>query len=142
MKVLDRKKYRIEVLKGAYETMARDSLEFSSDIVRDYFYMHSMVRYNITWWTFPKYTKYHNELIRILMVFLRLIGIRIQKEGDDLDMNSKEFFDKVVQMREAQKKYFRTRSQQALSESKMLEREIDAEIKRVNDKMINGSELF
>lgn len=57
-------------------------------------------------------------------------------------MKPKEFFDKVVQMREAQKKYFRTRSQQALSESKMLEREIDAEIKRVNDKMINGGVLF
>lgn len=142
MKVLERGKYRIEVLKGAYKTLARDSLEFSSDIVRDYFYMHSMVRYSITWRTFPKYTKYHNELIRILMVFLRSIGIRIRKEGDDLDMNSKEFFDKVVQMREAQKKYFRTRSQQSLSESKILEREIDAEIKRVNDKMINGGVLF
>ena len=142
MKVLDRKKHRIEVLKGAYETMARDSLEFSSDIVRDDFDMHLMVRYSITWWTVPKYTKYHNELIRILMVFLRSIGIRIRKEGDDLDMESKEFFDKVVQMREAQKKYFRTRSPQALSESKRLEREIDAEIKRVNDIMNNGSELF
>ena len=57
-------------------------------------------------------------------------------------MKPKEFFDKVVQMREAQKEYFRTRSPQALSESKRLEREIDAEIKRVNDIMINGSELF
>ena len=57
-------------------------------------------------------------------------------------MKPKELFDKVVQMREAQKKYFRTRSQQALSESKRLEREIDAEIKRVNDKMINGGVLF
>lgn len=57
-------------------------------------------------------------------------------------MKPKEFFDKVAEMREAQKKYFRTRSQQALSESKRLEREIDAEIKRVNDKMINGGVLF
>lgn len=57
-------------------------------------------------------------------------------------MKPKEFFDKVVQMREAQKEYFRTRSPQALSESKRLEREIDAEIKRVNDIMNNGSELF
>ena len=32
--------------------------------------------------------------------------------------------------------------EQALSESKRLEREIDAEIKRVNDKMINGGVLF
>ena len=57
-------------------------------------------------------------------------------------MKPKEFFDKVVQMRSAQKEYFRTRSQQALSESKRLEREIDADIKRVNDKMINGGVLF
>lgn len=57
-------------------------------------------------------------------------------------MKPKEFFDKVAEMRSAQKEYFRTRSPQALSESKRLEREIDAEIKRVKDKMINGSELF
>ena len=46
-------------------------------------------------------------------------------------MNPKEFFDKVAEMRSAQKEYFRTRSQQALSESKRLEREIDMEIARV-----------
>ena len=57
-------------------------------------------------------------------------------------MKPKEFFDKVAEMRSAQKEYFRTRNPQALSESKRLEREIDAEIKRVNDIMINGSELF
>ena len=57
-------------------------------------------------------------------------------------MKPKEFFDKVAEMRSAQKEYFRTRSPQALSESKRLEREIDAEIKRVNDIMNNRSELF
>ena len=57
-------------------------------------------------------------------------------------MKPKEFFDKVAEMRSAQKEYFRTRSPQVLSESKRLEREIDAEIKRVNDKMINGGVLF
>lgn len=46
-------------------------------------------------------------------------------------MKPKEFFDKVAEMRSAQKEYFRTRSQQALSESKRLEREIDVEIARV-----------
>ncbi len=35
-------------------------------------------------------------------------------------------------MRKAQKEYFRTRSGRALTESKRLEREIDAEIERVN----------
>ena len=57
-------------------------------------------------------------------------------------MKPKEFFDKVAEMRSAQKEYFRTRSPQALSESKRLEREIDAEIKRVNDMMNNASRLF
>lgn len=47
-------------------------------------------------------------------------------------MDKREFFDKVSQMREAQKEYFRTRSSAALSKSKALEREIDDEIVRVN----------
>lgn len=50
-------------------------------------------------------------------------------------MNSKEFFDKVARMRMVQKEYFRTRSGRALSESKQLEKEIDAEIERVNKVM-------
>lgn len=37
-------------------------------------------------------------------------------------MKPKEFFDKVAEMRSAQKEYFRTRSPQALSESKKLDR--------------------
>ena len=47
-------------------------------------------------------------------------------------MNAKQFYDHVVLMREAQKEYFRTRSQAALKLSKALEFEIDAEITRVN----------
>ncbi len=47
-------------------------------------------------------------------------------------MNSKQFFDKVSQMREAQKMYFKTKSAQYLRESKSLEKEIDMEIERVN----------
>lgn len=50
-------------------------------------------------------------------------------------MNSREFFDKVYRMREAQKEYFRTKSGRALSDSKRLEKEIDAEIERVNKVM-------
>lgn len=52
-------------------------------------------------------------------------------------MDKKQFFEKVVQMRKAQKKYFSTPAsqyfakQQALEESKKLEREIDKEIERV-----------
>jgi hypothetical protein len=46
-------------------------------------------------------------------------------------MNAREFFDKVVEMRNAQKKYFETRDKDVLSEAKRLEKEIDAEIRRV-----------
>lgn len=47
-------------------------------------------------------------------------------------MDAKEFFEKVVKMREAQKNYFKTRSSMALQLSKRLEKEIDEEIVRVN----------
>lgn len=47
-------------------------------------------------------------------------------------MDAKSFFDKVSRMRKAQKEYFRTKSGRALNESKQLERDIDAEIERVN----------
>lgn len=46
-------------------------------------------------------------------------------------MNSRTFFEKVALMREAQKDYFRTRSQEVLRKSKSLEAEIDREIERV-----------
>lgn len=48
-------------------------------------------------------------------------------------MNAKEFYDKVVAMRAAQKRYFETRSHDWLSKSKELEKEIDKEIERVNN---------
>lgn len=47
-------------------------------------------------------------------------------------MNPREFFDKVSLMRKAQKEYFRTRSSRALTDSRRLEKEIDAEIERAN----------
>ena len=50
-------------------------------------------------------------------------------------MNAKEFFDKVVQMREAQNKYFRIHTSTDLAASKKLEKEIDAEIDRVHNIM-------
>ena len=46
-------------------------------------------------------------------------------------MSAKEFYDKVVQMRHAQKQYFKTRSKEWLSKSLTLEKEIDTEISRV-----------
>ena len=56
-------------------------------------------------------------------------------------MNATEFFNLVVQMRDAQKNYFKTPSEQYkqkreyLMLSKRLENEIDQEIKRVYDKL-------
>ena len=46
---------------------------------------------------------------------------------------AKAFFDLVSYMRKAQKEYFKTRSSQALTKSKDLERQVDAEIDRAND---------
>lgn len=46
-------------------------------------------------------------------------------------MNAKQFFSKVVEVRNAQKTYFRHRSQENLVKSKMLEKELDDEIMRV-----------
>lgn len=47
-------------------------------------------------------------------------------------MNGYKFFRKVEAMRAAQKEYFSTRSKDVLAKSKELEKEIDAEIDRVN----------
>lgn len=46
-------------------------------------------------------------------------------------MIPREFFNAVKKMREAQRNYFRFRTSQFLTESKTLERAVDAEIKRV-----------
>ena len=50
-------------------------------------------------------------------------------------MNSREFFDKVCLMRRLQQEYSKTRSRSALQRSKDVEKEIDAEIKRVHAKL-------
>lgn len=55
-------------------------------------------------------------------------------------MSSKEFYDLVVNMREAQKMYFRTRRSDDLKMAKEYEKAVDAEIKRVRD-YINGADL-
>lgn len=47
-------------------------------------------------------------------------------------MNSREFFSKVALMRQLQQEYFKTRSKSILADCKTVEREVDAEIKRVN----------
>lgn len=47
-------------------------------------------------------------------------------------MSPETFFRHVEQLRAAQREHFRTRSAAALRDRKRLEREIDAEIERVN----------
>jgi hypothetical protein len=47
-------------------------------------------------------------------------------------MNAKQFFVKVARMRDAQKMYFKYRSDERLQEALRLEKEIDQEILRVN----------
>ncbi len=51
-------------------------------------------------------------------------------------MTAKEFFMLVVQMRNAQKLYFRTRDKSDLQASKQLEKQVDDEIRRVERLMI------
>jgi hypothetical protein len=46
-------------------------------------------------------------------------------------MNAKDFFDLVVEMRQAQKNWFKTHNQGYLNRSKHLEKQVDAEIDRV-----------
>ena len=53
-------------------------------------------------------------------------------------MSPKEFYDTVVRMREAQKKFFKSHSSFDLSESKRLEKLVDAESKRVQE--VTGEE--
>lgn len=48
-------------------------------------------------------------------------------------MNAREFFYMVSQMRDAQKDYFKTRSQSDLRRARYLETEIDMEIRRVKE---------
>ncbi len=57
-------------------------------------------------------------------------------------MNAKQFFDKVVEMHRLQKEYFKSRSARVLEQSKRVEREIDNEIKRVQDIQNPQKDLF
>lgn len=52
-------------------------------------------------------------------------------------MTSREFFDKVAEMRRAQRDYFKTRDRYFLIRSRDLEKEEDDEIKRVTEFLTN-----
>ena len=51
-------------------------------------------------------------------------------------MDTKEFYSKVAEMRKLQKDYFRHRDDIVLKKAKELEREVDAEIERYNNKQL------
>ena len=53
-------------------------------------------------------------------------------------MNAKQFFELVAKMRQAQRKYFKTRSKDWLIASKQYEREVDDEIRRVENLQEKG----
>lgn len=60
-------------------------------------------------------------------------------------MNREQFYLKVKRMREAQQRYFRTRSAKALADAKKIEQEIDAEIERVESiraKSVTMGDIF
>ena len=48
-------------------------------------------------------------------------------------MNAREFFYLVAEMRRAQRNYFKTHEQRTLVASKMLEKQVDEEIRRVEE---------
>lgn len=48
-------------------------------------------------------------------------------------MNAREFFYLVSQMRDAQTRYFKTRSQTDLRHARVLENQIDLEIRRTKE---------
>lgn len=51
-------------------------------------------------------------------------------------METKEFYAKVAEMRKMQKEYFKKRDVIVLKKAKELEREVDAEIERYNNKQL------
>lgn len=52
-------------------------------------------------------------------------------------MNAREFFYLVAQMREAQRNYIDTRSQLVLRAARKLENDVDREIRRVREIIVN-----
>lgn len=55
-------------------------------------------------------------------------------------MTPKEFFDLVKEMRSLQKEYFKTRSTEVLIKCTLVEKQVDAEIARV-EKIMNDKQM-
>ena len=67
------------------------------------------------------------------MNFLIVKEEKVVSVHQESDMNARQFFDKVCMMRKYQKVYERTHSQLSYNQSKSIEKEIDAEIERVQN---------
>ena len=67
------------------------------------------------------------------MNFRTVTEEKVVSAHQESDMNARQFFDKVCMMRKYQKIYERTRSQLSYNQSKSIEKEIDAEIERVQN---------
>lgn len=61
--------------------------------------------------------------------------IRVPLSSKRFKMTQSEFIDLVAQMRTTQKKYFKTRSNLVLAESKALESEVDRYIEQLKQKV-------
>ena len=70
------------------------------------------------------------------MNFLIVTEAKVVSAHQENDMNARNFFDKVCMMRKYQKAYERTHSQLSYNQSKSIEKEIDAEIERVHNIII------
>ena len=57
-------------------------------------------------------------------------------------MNARAFYNLVKEMRENQRNYFQTRQNRFLSRAKQLERQVDAEITRVERVLSGEKSLF
>lgn len=57
-------------------------------------------------------------------------------------MDAVTFYNMVAKMRDAQKEYFRQRTQSALVKSKELEKNVDAELQKIYMAKIRGEEMF
>ena len=67
------------------------------------------------------------------MNFRIVTEVKVVSAHLESDMNARKFFDKVCMMRKYQKAYERTHAQLSYNQSKSIEKEIDAEIDRVQN---------
>lgn len=73
------------------------------------------------------YTKYWSTPPKKVYTFAQLYNDK------QIDMNAKEFFYLVAEMRSAQQAYFETKDRKVFRAARALENEVDREIRRVRE---------